>query len=618
VEWKGSDLKECTCHVVLTLSESGDWKIALAAVIRDQPPTYVRPGTEGLFENKKFIVTGRVCAQNPDNYINYWSIAFEDNTRAVLEEAYGHYVVMTKATAPFEIDFSRFDKMIAGDTVPSVSKKFRLVRKDEYTRVNVEGENVWPGTSKGFKTYDFFSNDGQSYGIIHFDNRQTRHFERKFFLPGELHLSSTVDKQIIKEHKCVVCGTSNTMYCFPYTVTLNCKSCNTRYELDKNNDVYSKTRHNDKGFVPDIEIGSHGVLDGIEFKVIGYTRKEETNIHAAQWNEYTLYNPAQGFAYLSEYQGHWIYVKEWPRPPLVTGRGKDYFIENDNEFELYNDYRYTIVGAAGEHIYDFDKTTDFKVEEYIHPPQILTKEQSKTEENWFYGEHIDAKKIANTFSMPDGLPPKYGIGAVQPFAFINKSTLVLITITGIALVIFLHLFLSARHQHRKILSEQLVFPESIHTMEGTTSFFTLPKKESNLQLLVSAPVDNSWLSLEGSFINTKTGKEYGFSKGIEYYSGVSEGERWSEGEQNGEVVLTEIPAGTYYLEYKAIKDSSASYLSTAFSRFEMEVKYDVSLHRNLGWAIAFILIVAIGQFLFYYYYDKRRWENSKYTPYNHE
>lgn len=616
IRWKGTDLKQCSCNVILTLTGAGNWAIAHNKLIQEQPATFVMIGTEGVSEKKKFTVTGRICAQEKESLINYWSVAFEDESRAILAEGYGHYSILQKTTADFDINFLKFEKMKAGDAPVSSLRKFRLTRKSIYSKVNVEGENQWPGFT-GFSTYDFFSNDGTCTQIVQFDKGLAFHFNCKFYLPSELKLTNTKTTSASKELLCKNCNTVNAIHAFPYSYCVSCKSCGLRFAYDRMTETYRPTHKNDKGFASDIEIGSNATWDGVEFKVVGYARKEESNMDAAQWNEYTLYNPTLGFAYLSEFEGHWVYVKEWPRPPLVTSQGRDYFIENDNEFEIFNDYRYNVIGAIGEHIYDLNETGDFSVKEFIHPPQILTVEKSMTEENWFYGEHADRKKVEQCFSMPGGLPVKTGIGAVQPFAFINKSTLLKISAMGVAFIILVHLLMSMTHHEKTLFSETVSFPQDAGSINALTPMFTLSKKESNLQVNFSAPVSNSWLELEGSFVNTETGKEFGFNKGIEYYYGYTDGENWTEGKREETVLLTEIPAGTYYLEYKATRDSSYN-MQNAVQSVNLQVKYDVTLSRNMLWTIGFVLLVALIQFGIYYYYDKKRWSNSKYTPYNYE
>ncbi len=615
-KWKGTNLAQCPCNCIIFLTEGGDWVIAKTGLVKIPAP-WLKIGSQGMADKNKFTVVGRLFVQNDDAALSFWSIVFEDGSRALLMDGYGHYAIMQKTSPEFEVTTSTLKAMKAGQIAVSKIKKHRLVRKESYFRISVEGENEWPDEGLDFDVFDFFCYDGQFTEVIKLSTGVAHILDCKFFLPSELSFMNTVTEQHTKTLVCGGCRKEHIIHAHPFTFAVSCSGCGIRYEYDVNSDKYLKAGSGDKGYVPDIEINSSGVLDGIEFKVIGYARKKET-ASPAEWNEYTLYNPQMGFAYLSEFEGHWVYVKEWPRPPIITAQTKDYFVENDNEFELFNDYHYLVIGAVGEHIYDLNKTSPFRVTEYIHPPQILTQEINQSEENWFYGDHIEAKKVKESFAVTSTFPGKIGVGAVEPLAFINKATLIKITLVGIVFLLLTHLIFSGTRRQEILFSDRIFFNEGMNTAEGVTPQFDLIKKESNLEITVSAPLSNNWAEFEGSFVNTATGKEYGFNKGVEFYEGNDDGGRWTEGSKRETLFITEVPAGKYYLDYKVMRDSSDSYLAQNIPNVYMQVRYDVALTRNLLWSIGFVLIIAVLQFSYFYYNDKRRWENSKYTPYNYE
>ncbi len=69
---------------------------------------------------------------------------------------------------------------------------------------------------------------------------------------------------------------------------------------------------------------------------------------AYQWREYTLYNPAEGFAYLSEYNGHWIFLKEMADAPVVTSNKTLAYQYDGKTFKKYNQYQFNLVDSLGE------------------------------------------------------------------------------------------------------------------------------------------------------------------------------------------------------------------------------------------------------------------------------
>ena len=62
--------------------------------------------------------------------------------------------------------------------------------------------------------------------------------------------------------------------------------------------------------VPWLPLGSKGKLHDIEWEAIGFLRRstQSGGVDYA-WSEYLLFNAEQGFAWLTEYEGHWYYAR---------------------------------------------------------------------------------------------------------------------------------------------------------------------------------------------------------------------------------------------------------------------------------------------------------------------
>jgi len=79
-----------------------------------------------------------------------------------------------------------------------------------------------------------------------------------------------------------------------------------------------------------------------------------------------------------------------------------------------------------------------------------------------------------------------------------------------------------------------------------TEPFTLPHG-GNLQVNVQAPVDNSWLYLDGALINDETGGLDEFDVEVSYYHGSDSDGSWTEGSQTSAAYIGSVPAGRYVL-----------------------------------------------------------------------
>jgi hypothetical protein len=347
--------------------------------------------------------------------------------------------------------------------------------------------------------------------------------------------------------------------------------------------------------------------------VIGYALKEEKNQYQSRWKEYTLYNAAEGFAFLSEYNGHWIYIREQGNAPIITKTAQTLHY-NGKYYELFNRYTYLIVNAQGEFPYNIFNPDGTDVREFIAPPEVWIQELSKREGiTWFRGEHIEGREVKNNFDLPAGLPEKIGIGAVEPKITVNKDRLVMMTIAGIVFLVIVHILNNSFKQSRELVNGVYSFNDSTNVVTLASQKFTLDKWRSNLRFDVEAPVDNSWFELNTTLVNAATGTEYSISQGVEYYYGTSEGESWSEGSRDAVAYLGQIPAGTYFLQVTGQRESS---FYNRLREFRLRVRYDVSTTRNMWLCLLLLLIWPVVQYFRTNNIEKQRWYNSPFSSYD--
>ncbi len=122
----------------------------------------------------------------------------------------------------------------------------------------------------------------------------------------------------------------------------------------------------------------------------------------------------EGFAFLSEYDGHWMYVRETADAPVLSSgldaRSLDF---KGEPFQVFNGYTYKVKGAAGEFPYNAFNSTSLKVREFISPPEMWIMEKHHKEGfTWFLGEHMRPSVISDSFEPCFDLPQRFGVGAV--------------------------------------------------------------------------------------------------------------------------------------------------------------------------------------------------------------
>ena len=97
----------------------------------------------------------------------------------------------------------------------------------------------------------------------------------------------------------------------------------------------------------DIPLGAKGTFDGVTYTLIGRLRREtyyEGSVFF--WDEYLLYEPAVGFRWLVESNGHWSFVTTLP--PGAVEIGYDKVAYGGRDFRLYDTATAEVAEVWGE------------------------------------------------------------------------------------------------------------------------------------------------------------------------------------------------------------------------------------------------------------------------------
>ena len=153
-----------------------------------------------------------------------------------------------------------------------------------------------------------------------------------------------------KALNCSSCGASLVMRAAGHSLTVVCDNCHSVLDAkDPSFQVLSKFEFQ-AGFKPIIPLGTRGKLRGLLFEVIGMQlRAIEVEGVSYFWSEYLLFNPYQGFRYLTEYDGHWNYVRTVPSlPDTTTSRMKPAMKLRDEVYVLFQSARAKTTYGLGE------------------------------------------------------------------------------------------------------------------------------------------------------------------------------------------------------------------------------------------------------------------------------
>jgi hypothetical protein len=574
----------------------------------------IQPGTEGQWNNQSFRVLGRFRAWIEEFVFNYWTIEFADGRLAYLGEGYGLYSIHEKIIADTHHATGAMKKSEPGSKMTLFGDAFLLERKYKCYKLEVEGEVWLPGADIPVQTFEWAHEGGRHLEFIEFTGGDITSFEVHYTSFGMLQAKNLREFEHAEKKFLCSCSNEVVVRTFPFAQSYGCTFCGRRYVLDVTGTYKDLMQLNQVDQKPAIPLGSKGVLNGVNYEVLGFAIKQENNTGGAKWQEYTLFHPTEGFAFLSEYNGHWIFVKERGDAPVLYG-SKELSMKYDGEpFQLYNSYSYEVYHALGEFPYNIFNDYSKQVLEYISPPEVWIREKDNREGiMWFLGEHIKSSEVKSAFGNKVKLPPRIGIGAVDPKGFISKEKLFFVTSIALLFMIFAHLLTIPGKREEVLMDRTFSIPDTANTTTFVTGTLNLDKWRSNLQFDIYAPVSNSWFELGAVLVNTATGNEYSIEQGVEYYYGYTDGENWEEGDKNETTYISSIPAGNYQLQLVGTREPGS-----LVSGFTVRVTYDVSNHRNLLYCILLLLTWPVIRFFIVRQNETKRWENSPYTPFNHE
>jgi len=574
--------------------------------------TPIQVGTTGTWNGQRFTVIGRIRCLFVERFTNSWSILFDNGTLQTLSESGGLYVIYEKIAADPRLPYDKIKwlSMGSGTIESSSGSTYILERKEECVAIEVEGEVEiidWDGK---FAYVQIASLDGDRIKIIN--------AEKGIFYYRTYHLSiEAIQFQQLRPLPvdagyraltCNQCNKSNELRSYPFTQSFACQHCNAALSIRGKWVKYRRKLKQSREMAMPLQ--AKGKIKDIEYEIVGFAVKEDT--YGYSWREYILFNSIHHYAFLSEYNGHWIFLREIADAPVIRNSKAADLDYRGETFLLYNEYRYSIQEARGEFPGDVFNNADPHCREFISPPEMWAREMQKDGFTWYHGEHISANDLYKAFGAGISLPFRIGSGAVQPVkGYVSPQWLKRSVIVVSVLLFVIFGISTGFNRDASVFSQSFDVADSASTFSTVTPKFILDKTASNLEIQFSALVSNNWAEANITLVNADNGKEYSTELGVEYYAGYEDGESWSEGSKENTVLLTSIPKGNYFIEVIVSKPEASS-----IGSFHLEARYDVPMWSNFWIFLVILLLPGLGLFWYIQLRERARWSNSNFSPYN--
>ncbi len=417
-----------------------------------------------------------------------------------------------------------------------------------------------------------------------------------------------------KALNCPHCGASLTLRSFNNAVTIVCSSCHSILDAKDPNlkilQTFEKTVETDRPLIP---LGTRGKIRGVQYEVIGYQRR---TIYVEgvpySWHEYLLFNPYQGFRYLTEYNGHWndtSTLRGLPtiRPGIVPSA--TYLGERYRHFQTAEA---STTFVLGEFPWQVRVGEIAKVSDYISPPRVISSEQSGNEITWSMGEYMAGRDVWKAFNLPGSAPQPVGVYENQPSPVSGMTTSIWLAFSALMLALVVILIgCSAMQRDEQAFVGDYAF--NANGARGEPSFvtdvFELKGHTSNVEVVTDTNVNNSWIFLNYALIDQDTGHAFDFGREVSYYHGYDSDGSWTEGKSKDSVIIPQVPPGHYYLRVEPESDPGMGFI-----RYSITVRRDVPNYTFYGLAFLALLVPAVLITWRSLSFEHLRWAESDYAP----
>jgi ssDNA-binding Zn-finger/Zn-ribbon topoisomerase 1 len=645
----------------------------VADVVESGSPLEV--GLRGVYLGVAFELTGRAQLQHAaGGFWDEWYAAFADGRWGWLAEAQGRFYLTFQTQVPSPNALPLFDSLQLGQQVWAIpaAQPPVVAEKGTAQMLAAAGEIPYLLTPGERYLYADLSGAGGVFGTLDYGEQPPLVFmgrETSLAELGLAHAQRTTEREAravtATQLNCPNCGGPLELRAPDKTERVGCPNCGSLLDASQGKLRYLK-RLEQKGWGKSIPLGGTAEFEGQPFTVIGFmVRSVEFDGTRYFWQEYLLYNPAVGFRWLVESDGHWSYVTAVPPGEVVeSGQTAQH---GGKTFKIFQDAVARVEYVEGEFYWKVEAGEQARATDYVKAPLMLSKEipvsqgrnrrgqMSAEEINWSLGTYTPVKEIKKKFGVD--LPSPHTVAPNQPW--LHKKIYgywALLTVAALAVGFF---FMATAP--RKVIFEQTytlqanpgatpVPAPSAAPRRGATAaeiqeevrqriaqaqaaaqaaqgsaagagektqvIFTEPISIAggrNLRITGRAlNVDNNWLYVAGDLIDESTGLVQQFDLPMEYYQGVEDGESWTEGSKDQAEFVPALPEGRYTMRLEAQWENWNQRTPPQFSvRIEQGVPRIINLLLLLVALSLLPLLFAFRHFAF----ERRRWADSAFNPY---
>ena len=571
-------------------------------------------GTEGKYKGMHFAVIGRVQVQYAQGVWNEWHLLFDNQRSGWLSDANGDYTVTFLSKVPEPLP--ALADLTAGMEVTLNGEPFTVTDIEHGKCIAGAGELMFK-VGAGFEAPSADLRSARNFASIDYSEETPLLFLGASVDFADLQFANLretsqagVGKIKLNAIQCPSCAATIEIHA-PGILRVTCGSCHALLDKDNENVKLLKKFSEKKQIDPFIPLGTEGKFKGVSYRVIGFLRRTgKSDGVLFSWDEYLLHNPAEGFRWLTEYDGHWNFA--WPTNSApeksTTLKGQRALLYRGQIYRHYEECQAKVSYVSGEFYWRVSTDETVKLNDFVDPPYILSEEKSGNEITWTVGEYTEPEAVKEAFAITRPMPERSGVSPNQPWPHEAGYRLVWRSFWLVTLIAFTIQIISVvMADNRTVYTAALNFPAG-NSEAVTTPVFEVTGRAGNLHIINSTNLDNNWVFLDMELVARDTGQVYAVRREVSYYSGYDDGS-WTEGSTSDDAEIANVPPGNYLLSIDAeTAPAPARGVST-----QLQVRRNVSNWHNFLVIEILLLLFPVTYWLRRSSFETKRWADSGYA-----
>jgi Domain of unknown function (DUF4178) len=190
VTFRWSSAVQTTCPFCHSILIRTDVDLERVGEVSDLPPdaSPIQIGTEGIYQNKAFVVIGRIIYEYEQGYWNEWHLVYNDSSNGWLSDAQLEYDLSTQTKAPPQLPSS--DEIKRGDPLQIKGKTYFVTSLTRARYKGVQGELPFQYFDKTVLLFADLRNSDGEFATIDYSENPALLFEGRAVEFDDLHFKN--------------------------------------------------------------------------------------------------------------------------------------------------------------------------------------------------------------------------------------------------------------------------------------------------------------------------------------------------------------------------------------------------------------------------------------------